>query len=316
MVNSDDSLLIAKNAPQKFRMCGVVEINKERRVSQTILEAADALRRAVATATVGELSFPTSLDASRRVLKAVENPDLGMAALAKIVVAEPLLSAKVIRLANSVALNPTNQIVSDVRHAVMRVGMDPIKGLAMVLIMDQLRQSQRHSGSRDLSNRLWERSVHIAALSYVLARKLTKINADEAMFAGIVHDLGRFYLLSRVADFPALLENSVVLAETINDLASQTSEVVLRELKLPDSIVDAVLASRQFSGTLPPTSLSDLLYIACALSPRQDPFDELDARVVPMAHSAVTLGLDQSTISEVIAASGDEIYSIVIALES
>lgn len=294
----------------------VVAIDKERSVSQTIHEAAESFRQAVGTAHMGELSFPTSLDASRRVLKAVENPDLGMAALAKIVVAEPLLSAKVIRLANSVALNPANQTVRDVRQAVMRVGMDPIKGLAMVLIMDQLRQSQRHSGCRDLSNRLWERSVHVAALSYVLARKLTKLNADEVMFAGIVHDLGRFYLLSRVADFPALLEDTVVLAETINDLAGHATEIVLNELKLPTSIVDAVLAAKEFSGAMPPASLSDLLFIAGAVSPRPDPFDELDARVTPMSDNAAPLGLDQSTVAEVIAASGDEIYSIVIALES
>ena len=289
---------------------------KENSVSQTVFEAADAFRNAVIKATVGELSFPTSLDAGRRVLKAVENPDLGMAALAKIVVAEPLLSAKVIRLANSVALNPANQIIRDVRQAVLRVGMDPIKSLAMVLIMDQLRQSQRHSGCRDLSNRLWERSVHVAALSYVLARKLTRLNADEVMFAGIVHDLGRFYLLARAADYPVLLDDPVVLAETINDLAERVTEMVLEALKLPASVVDAVLASRQFSGVMPPASQGDILFIAGVVSPRRDPFEELDARVIPLANSAVTLGLDQSTVAEVIAASGDEIYSIVIALES
>jgi len=87
--------------------------------------AAEALRRVVDEATVGELSFPTSVDASRRVMKAVENPDVGLDALAKIVVAEPLLSAKVIRLANSVALNPGGNPVRDVKQAVLRVGMDP-----------------------------------------------------------------------------------------------------------------------------------------------------------------------------------------------
>ncbi|MFZ4537473.1 HDOD domain-containing protein [Propionivibrio sp.] len=283
---------------------------------QTIHEAAEAFRHAVNTATVGELSFPTSLDASRRVLKAVENPDLGMAALAKIVVAEPLLSAKVIRLANSVALNPANQTIRDVRQAVVRVGMDPIKALSMVLIMDQLRQAQRHSGCRELSNLLWERSVHVAALSYVLAKKLTRLDADEVMFAGIVHDLGRFYLLSRVADYPALLEDTVVLAETINDLANHATKMVLEKLNLPASVIEAVLASRHYSGSMPPATLGDVLFIAGVLSPRRDPFDELDARVIPMANSAVTLGLDQSMVAEVIAASGDEIYSIVIALES
>jgi len=285
-------------------------------VNKSIFKAAEALRQAVSKASVGELNFPTSLDASRRVLKAVENPDIGLASLAKIVVAEPLLSAKVIRLSNSVALNPTNQTVRDVRQAVLRVGMDPIKSLAMVLIMDQLRQTQRHTGCRKLSNRLWERSVHVAALSYVLAKKLTRLNPDEAMFAGIVNDLGRFYLLSLVPDFPALLEDEVVLAETINDLADQATELVLDELKLPTSIVEAVKAARTYSGSVPLASIGDLLFVAGAVSPRHDPFDELDARVIPSTNSAVALGIDQATLTEAIAASGDEIYSIVVALES
>ena len=284
-------------------------------MSQTIHEAAAAFRQALSAKAVGELNFPTSLDASRRVLRAVENPDIGLAALAKIVVAEPLLSAKVIRLANSVALNPANNTVSDVRHAVMRVGMEPIKALAMVLIMDQLRQSQRHFACRELSNRLWERCVHVAALAYVLARKMTKLNADEAMFAGIVHDLGRFYLLSRTVEFPALLQDSVVLAETINDLAEPATEMVLQALNLPTSVLQAVKASRRFGGSMPPATLGDILFVAGVVSPREDPFDELDRRVVADADRAAALGLDQSTVAEVIAASGDEIYSIVVALE-
>ena len=285
-------------------------------MNEATREGAEALRRAVSEAVVGDLSFPTSVDASRRVMKAVENPDLGLSDLAKIVVAEPLLSAKVIRLANSVALNPTNQTVRDVKQAVMRVGMDPIKSLAMVLIMDQLRQAQRHSGTRELANRLWERSIHVAALSFVVARKLTRLNADEAMFAGIVHDLGRFYLLSRAADYPALLEAPAMLAETINDLADRAGAMVFAQLDLPESVVKAVLAARHYGGSMPPATLGDLIFVAGALSPRADPFDELDARVVVPENRAVALGLDQSTVAEVVTASGDEIYSIVIALES
>ena len=285
-------------------------------MSPAIPRVSEAFREAFAAAKVGELNFPTSLDASRRVLKAVENPDIGLATLAKIVVSEPLLSAKVIRLANSVAMNPTNQVIRDVRLAVVRVGMDPIKALAMVLIMNQLRQSQRHSGTRNLSNRLWERSVNVAALAYVIAKKMTNLNPDEAMFAGIVHDLGRFYLLSRAVDYPELLENTAALAETVNDLAERATRMVLSELNLPASVMEAVLASHQYGKTMPPSTLGDVLFIASALSPRHDPFNELDARIIPIANTATTFGFDQSTVSEVIAASGDEIYSIVVALES
>ena len=281
-----------------------------------MIDAVAAFRNVVSAGAIGELNFPTSVDAGRRVLKAVANPDMSMSELAKIVVAEPLLSAKVIRLANSVAVNVGNQPVVDVRQAVLRVGMDPIKALAMVLIVDQLRESQRHSACRDLANRLWERSVHVAALSYVLARKLTRVNADEAMFAGIVHDLGRFYLLARVADYPILLEDDVVLAQTINDLADPATQMVLDKLNQPASVVAAVLAARRYSGAMPPATLADILFIAGAVAPCPDPFAELDPRLTVAAASAATYGLDQGTVSEAIAASGDEIYSIVVALES
>lgn len=58
-----------------------------------------------------------------------------------------------------------------------------------------------------------------------------------------------------------------------------------------------------------------MCFLSQERSPREDPFDALDARIVPVANAALALGLEQSTISEVIAASGDEIYSIVVALE-
>jgi HD-like signal output (HDOD) protein len=285
-------------------------------VNQTTDEAAKAFRHAVMTATIGELCFPTSMDAGRRVLKAIENPDLGLPALATIIVAEPLLSAKLVRLANSAALNPANTTVRDLGQAVMRVGMDLTRALAMVLIMDQLRQSQHHGGGRDLANRLWERSIHVAALSYVLSKKLTSLNADEVMFSAIVHDLGRFYLLSLAADYPALLEGRVVLAQTINDLAGHASAIVLHKLKLPASVIDAVLASPHCSGTMPPETAQEVLFIAGFVSPRRDPFDELDSRIDHEVDRAQALGLDQGLVAELIAQSADEIDSLVIALAS
>ena len=276
---------------------------------QTCRDAVSALRQAMEKQISGELTFPTSLDASRRVLRAVENPDIGLAALAKIVVAEPLLSAKVIRLANSVALNPMGQLVSDVRHAVLRVGMNQIKSMAMALLLEQLRQTQRHVACRDISNRLWERSVHVAALAYVLARKMTKLDADEAMFAGIVHDLGRFYLLARAAEYPELIANTQLMAQTINDLAPQANERVLEALTLPDGVIAAVRASRAFS-------LGDVLFIARTVSPRENPLETLDGRNPPVENPAEVLGLEEETVRELVTASGDEIYSIVVALEA
>ena len=285
-------------------------------MSQTIHQAVAALRRDVTTATIIELSFPTSLDASRRVLKAVENPEVELSALAKIIVAEPLLAAKVIRLANSVALNPANRPVRDVRQAVLRVGTDLTKALAVVLMMDQLRQASRHTGSQELARRLWEHSIDTAALSFVLAHQLTTLNADEVMFSALVGDLGRFYLLSLIADYPALLDDLAVLAQTINDLASQATAIVLNKLRVPDSVAATLIDSCHGSRVMPPTTAGDVLYIANAVSPRRDPLDELDPRCAARAELAALPEIDQATLADLIAESGEEIDSIAAALAS
>lgn len=277
-----------------------------------------AFREDFAQAKLEELEFPTSLDASRRVLKAVEDPDIGLASLAKIVIAEPLLSAKVVRLANSAAMNPAGLAVRDVRQAVTRIGLDPVKAVAMILILNQLRQFSSHAGTRQLADRLWERSVSVSALAYVIAKKMTLLNPDEAMFAGIVHDLGRFFLLARAGDYPDLLENPAALAETVNDLNEQATRRLLEALELPSAAVDAVTSSSDdgTSRSLAMRTLGDVLFAAKALSPRPDPFATLDARESATGDAAEALAFDQDTIAEVIAASGDEIYSIIIALES
>ena len=54
-----------------------------------------------------EITFPTFLDITFQVRAALKDPNLSVEQLAKLVGAEPLMSAKIIRMANSVAMNPS-----------------------------------------------------------------------------------------------------------------------------------------------------------------------------------------------------------------
>ncbi|TXG94811.1 MAG: HDOD domain-containing protein [Rhodocyclaceae bacterium] len=264
-----------------------------------------------------DLSFATSADASLRVMKAVDNPDVALDDVARIVTAEPLLSAKVVRMANSVALNPSGRAITDVKQAVMRVGLAPIRSLAMALTLDQVRHSQRMAPCRQLVNRLWERCVHVAALAYVVGRRLSSLPADEAMLAGIVHDLGRFYLLGVAAEHhPELLKDQATLVVALDELDRIAGRRLLEALGLPPTIVDAVAQRGVFGGSMPPQSLSDVLFLACWLAPSANPFEDPELRETARAQEGAALGLDRQTIADFVTASGDEIYSIALALEA
>ena len=264
-----------------------------------------------------DLSFATSADASLRVMKAVDNPDVALDDVARIVTAEPLLSAKVVRMANSVALNPSGRAITDVKQAVMRVGLAPIRSLAMALTLDQVRHSQRMAPCRQLVNRLWERCVHVAALAYVVGRRLSSLPADEAMLAGIVHDLGRFYLLGVAAEHhPELLKDQATLVVALDELDRTAGRRLLEAVGLPPTIVDAVAQRGVFGGSMPPQSLSDVLFLACWLAPSANPFEDPELRETARAQEGAALGLDRQTIADFVTASGDEIYSIALALEA
>lgn len=286
-------------------------------MTPAIQNAIAALTPATQSVSSENLTFATSADASLRVMKAVDNPDLSMEGLARIVTSEPLLSAKVMRMANSVALNPMGKTINDLKQAVIRVGVAPIRSLAMALTLDQLRHSQRMTACRQLANRLWERSVHVAALSFVVARRMTRLPADEAMLAGIVHDLGRFYLLGVAADeYPELLREQRALVAALDELEPKITRKILDALGLPESTVTAVVGRNHFSGTLPPQSLSDVLFLACWLAPSSNPFEDAETRERARAQESAALGLDRQTIADFVSASGDEIYSIALALEA
>ena len=286
-------------------------------MTPAVQAAIDALSPYAQSMEADELSFATSADVSLRVMRAVDNPDLGMDDLARIVTAEPLLSAKVIRMANSAALNPSGRNITDLKQAVMRVGVAPIRSLAMALTLDQLRHSQRMAACRQLANRLWERSVHVAALSYVVARRLSALPADDAMLAGIVHDLGRFYLLGIAAQkHPELLKDQPSLVSALDVLDGVAGPKLLAVLGLPDTTVEAVLGRANFGGSMPPQSLSDVLFLACWLAPPANPFEDAEERAGARAQEGAVLGLDRQTIADFVSASGDEIYSIALALEA
>jgi len=214
----------------------------------------------------GELSFPTFIDATLKIRTALNQPGINAEALARIVATEPLLAARVLRLANSTALNPGGAPVVDLRNAVVRVGFGPIRTLAIALAMEQLVRSKSMGDYEEIARALWDRCVDVAAQSFVIARRLTRIDPHQAMFAGIVHNIGAFYLLARLAGTTDIVTGDDDLMQLIASWQVGIGHAVLSAMALPDDIVSAVAGQdAPFAGDTP-TTLAQVLFIAIRLS--------------------------------------------------
>ncbi|MEF8725288.1 MAG: HDOD domain-containing protein [Candidatus Accumulibacter delftensis] len=212
------------------------------------------------------VSFPTFLDITFQVRTALKNPSLTIEQLGRLVSAEPLMSSKIIRLANSVAMNSSGRTIVDVSSAIARVGMDAVRTVSFAVAMEQLLNSKKMAPFEALSRRLWEHTVHVAALSRVLARRVSRVNPDEAMFVGLVHDIGVFYLLSRATNFPELVADPLALQQLLVQWHDSIGHALLAAMGLPEEVLLVVQEHEQERTIETLKTLSDVLFVANRLA--------------------------------------------------
>lgn len=274
---------------------------------QSILDtvAADAAR--------GDIVFSTHAEIALRVQRMLDDPDCSIDALGKLVSAEPLLSARVLGTANSIAYNSSGRPITDLKNAISRLGFATLRALAAAIVVRQMKDMSKVEEHRRLAMRLWEHTANVAALARVLARRVTHQNPDVAFFAGIVHEVGSFYLLSRASAFPGLLDDN--LEPWHGEGEARVGRAVLRALDVPPHILIAIETLWAGFLAMPPASLGDTLLLADQISPIESPLDAL----VGMSRRGMTVELelliDDETLTDILAESAEEVASLSAALK-
>ncbi|ASU38665.1 histidine kinase [Herbaspirillum sp. meg3] len=272
----------------------------------------EAFRSIAAQAGRGELVFPTNVNASIKLQQALNDPNCHLEAAAKLVMAEPLLSARTVAIANSAAYNRSGGEINNVRTAVMRLGFKTLNAITTAVIVRQLGRNISDAEMRVKAAQLWEHTANVAAIAQVIALKMTRLDPETAMFAGIVHEVGGFYLLSRTDEFPGLLDgNSEDWAEYGEKMIGRA---VLKKLGIPEAVVAAVESLWHGIRVLPPETLGDVLLLAKELSPVPSPFQKslLEAGRAP--DTIVDEFIGDDSLRDMLEDSADEIRSLTQAL--
>ncbi|WP_442771179.1 HDOD domain-containing protein [Zoogloea ramigera] len=259
----------------------------------------------------GELRFPTSMEVTMRVLEALDDPDMDLGRMSSMVSAEPLLAARTVALANSAWYNPGGRLVTDVPKALVRIGFGKLRALAMAVAAEQLIHRDVLSPFQPLIRRLWAHCVDVAATAFVLARRCTKLDRDAAFFAGMVHDIGQFFLLARVWEYPEMLSDESPLSDLVRVWHASIGRAVLSAMSMPQELVDAVDDPEIYGGEWPPQSIPDLVFIANLMAETRSPFSPEDENVRQGLARAATLGLDEERLAAVLVESAEERQALI-----
>lgn len=266
----------------------------------------------------GELIFPTNVHTSIKLQESLDDPDCNIETASRLVLTEPLLSARVVAIANSVAYSRFGGGVTNVKTALTILGFSTLRSIVATVIIRQLCCAITNPGLRSMANQLWEHSAHTAALAHVLARRVCKVDAETAMFAGIVHEVGGFYLLSRAQEFPSLIEEVNTRPDDSDELEESPEAIigraVLNKLMVPKTVITAVEALWYGLRVIPPESLSDALMLANDLAVVASPLDTRSASTIKQEASEIDFPIDDSTLFAVLKEFEGEVHSLTSAL--
>jgi HD-like signal output (HDOD) protein len=273
-----------------------------------------ALEEIAASAARGDLVFPTHTEMAVRVRRELDDPDASVERIAKLIQAEPLLAARVVGMANSVTYNPSGRAIADVKNAITRVGFKALRALATAVIVRQMEEMPKTPAHRQLAIKLWEHTAHVASLAYVIAKRVTRQDPDTAFFAGIVHEVGGFYLISRAAEYPGLLETEIPDWE--GDEEARVGRAVLKVLGVPESVVTAIEALWEGMLAMPPETLGDTLLLADQLASVESPLCKIAGMSREGVGVKIDVALDEETLSSILEDAAEEVKSLTSALQS
>lgn len=273
-----------------------------------------ALDAIAADAARGEMIFPTHTEVALQVRKVLESPDCSIDQLSKLVSTEPMLAARIVSVANSVAYNSSGRISSDVHSALSRIGFSTLRTLAISVIVRQMQGMSGLPEHRALAARLWEHTTHVAVLARVIAKRVTHQDPEAAFFAGIVHEVGGFYLLSRASAYPDLLKGDVDFWHGGGEL--QIGRAVVKALGLPDDILGALEVLWDGYLAMPAVSLGDTLLLADELAPVESPLTELSGMGRTGGGADLDLLIGEEMLSSILADAAEEVQSLMAALKN
>jgi HD-like signal output (HDOD) protein len=229
--------------------------------------AFDFVRALAGELSQGHVNLPSFPEVAVRVRRVLSNADSTVEQVFRAVGSEPALAARLLRIANSATFNRNGRPVADLRGAINRLGHNTVRTATLSFAMAQIRENNKLAGLESVLVALWQRTTAVAAFAYVLARDRTRVNPDEAMLTGMMHAIGKLYLLIRAADHPGLFAGLERYNGMIGEWHPAIGKAIMENWEFPDAMSQAVGEQERDDRTdAVAPDLRDILAIAIVMA--------------------------------------------------
>lgn len=180
-----------------------------------------------------KLRLPSLPDVALKLKEAIRQ-DVGINEAVEIIHIDPPIVTKLIQVANS-ALYTTGTSVTNCHDAVARIGLDATRNLVMGISLKQLFNCKDPELMKGM-HMLWQNSLYVSSLSFVLAQECSRLNPEDALLAGLIADIGAIPLLHFAEQFPEEYPSFEELQASLAYLRAPVGALVLHTLGFSEQL--------------------------------------------------------------------------------
>jgi len=262
----------------------------------------------------GRVELPAFPDVATRVRKALGEENLSPDQIARVVGSEAGLAARVMTLANSAALNRTGRSITELKTAINRIGHNNVRTAAVAFAISQLRRADELKPIMRELEGLWREATMVAALCHAIATRTPSINSDEAMLAGLIHNVGKIYILARARKHEELFADPGAMNYVMRDWQANVGKAIIENWGFAQHIAEAVGDQEDVDRTVGFADLTDVLTVAVLASTYVGQADadlELNMQGV---RAFARLGMDNAKFAQIMTDCVEEISALRAAL--
>jgi len=152
--------------------------------------------------------------------------------------------------------------ISNCLNAINRLGLKTTRNLVIAFSLKNLIKSENPL-IKKLIQYHWLQSIKVSSISHTLAQLTQKVDPDEALLAGLLHNIGVLPILTFADSLPERTFQPADIDLCIYEIHGQIGSFILEKWEFPDNLKLIPLQSTNwFTSTNEDLNLTDIVILA------------------------------------------------------
>lgn len=256
----------------------------------------------------GDITLPSLPDVVLKIRKMLESDNCDFERISQAISVDPVLVSRLFVFANSAFYNRANVKIETLDGAIGRLGFEVVRNTAMSLAMKQLYNSDERDESARHLRAVWARGMKLSSMAYAIAEKRPELNQETAYLCGLMHEVGKLYILTKAEDFPDFLGDPTSLNSVMEEWNPQVSKSIVESWGFPDEVAASTDPETYSDENLEsPPNLVDVMSVAKLLV---DGNEEKLTTLFEEHPSCTKLGFNEDVAADVMLAYRNKLNSM------